>query len=290
MNICTGRTGMDINDKRIQKQIPWKTVAWLLLAFLLISSLATASETTRAFHWVDDEDYPPIIYRGADGKPAGIFYEIITEAFHRLDIPLRVEVYPWVRAQKIVAGGEADGMVTILTEARKKVFLGSDPILQVCEYIFFHENNSRKIEIMSARSLNDIRSFKIVETIGSGWTQENLKGFDITWVPDMNSAFNMMIKGRVDLFILNNLTGSYFIQKKIKQGGLFADGYKKILTSPYSIQTLAYRLLIRKDSPFANRIDDINTTIHRMEVDGTVQHIIEEAHLTPRGPVCNTKR
>ena len=280
---------MDTNNKRRQKQISWKTVACLLLVFLLSSTLAIAGDT-RAFYWVDDEDYPPFIYRGADGKPAGIFYEIITEAFHRLDIPLRVEVYPWVRAQKIVAGGEADGMVTILTEARKQVFLGSDPILHVCEYIFFHEDNSRKKEIMSARSLQDIRSFKIVETIGSGWTQENLKGFDITWVPDMNSAFNMMIKGRVDLFVLNNLTGSYFIKNKIKQGGLFSDEYKKILTSPYSIQTLAFRLLIRKDSPFANRIDDINNTIHRMEVDGTVDRIIEEAHLTPRGPVCNQKR
>ena len=106
----------------------------------------------------------------------------------------------------------------------------------------------------------------------------------------MKSAFNMMIKGRVDLFVLNNLTGSYFIKNKIKQGGLFSDEYKKIKTSPYSIQTLAFRLLVRKDSPFANRINEFNDTIHRMRVDGTVQHIIEEAHLIPHGPVCNQKR
>ncbi len=177
----------------------------LLLALFLAYGPASAGK--RAFHWVDDEDYPPLIYRGKDGKPAGIFYEIMTEAFHRLNIPLKVELYPWVRAQKIVAEGKADGMVTVLTKERKRLFLGSDPILLVCEQIFANKNNPRIEEIMSIRSLEEIKPFKVVEVIGSGWTKENLKGFNVIWVPNMDSAFNMLIKGRADIYIANGFVG-----------------------------------------------------------------------------------
>ncbi len=240
----------------------------------------------RAFHWVDDEDYPPLIYRGTDGLPAGILYEIMTEAFHRLDIPLEVEVYPWVRAQKIVADGKADGMVTILTDERKTFFLSSDPILLVCEHIFVHRNNPRIKEIMSIRSLKEVRPFKIVEVIGAGWTKENLKGFDITWVPNMDSAFNMLIKGRVDIYIANNFTGAAFIKKKIKKGNSISEGYKSIITNPYPLKTVAFRLLVRKDSPFTNVLDDFNKAIHQMQMDGTMQHIFEGTHLSQNNDIC----
>ncbi len=253
-------------------------LACLLLALVLTPNFVDAGNI-KAFHWVDDEDYPPLIYRGTDGKPAGIFYEIMTTAFHRLDIPLKVEVYPWVRAQKVVADGKADGMVTILTDARKPFFLGSDPILLVSEHIFVNRNNPRIKEIMSIRSLKEIRPFKVVEVIGAGWTKENLKGFDITWVPNMDSAFNMLIKGRVDIFMANSFIGIYFIKKKIKEENPFSEDYKSIITNPYPLKTIAFRLLVRKDSPFAKILEDFNKIIHQMQMDGTIQHILEKAQL-----------
>ena len=265
-----------------------RIVACFLLALVLMSNSADAGNK-KAFYWVDDADYPPLIYRGTDGQPAGIFYKIMTEAFKRLDIPLKVEIYPWVRAQKIVVEGKADGMITILTHARKPFFLGSDPLLIVCEYIFVNRNNPHAKEIMSIRSLKEVRPFKIVETIGAGWTRENLKGFNITWVPSMDSAFNMLIKRRVDIFILNSYSGSAFINKKIKEGSPFSEGYKSIISNPYPLKTLAFRLLVRKDSPFAKVLDDFNVTIHQMQKDGTIQHILEGAQLSQRDDGCNQR-
>ena len=270
----------------MQKRVIMQILACLVLALVAMPDIAGAGDI-KAFHWVDDEDYPPLMYRGADGKPAGIFYEIITEAFRRLDIPLKVKVYPWVRAQKIVAYGKADGTVTVLTGSRKQFFLDSDPILLVCEHIFVNRDNPRIKEIMSIRSLKEIRPFKVVEVIGSGWTKENLKGFNITWVPDMDSAFNMLIKGRVDIFIANSFTGAAFIKKKIKEGNSFSEGYKSIITNPYPLKTIAFRLLVRKDSPFAKMIDDFNETIHQMQMDGTIEHILEGAHLPQHGDARN---
>ena len=254
-----------------------KKVFCSFVVFILMFHSACAVEV-KAFHWVDDEDYPPLIYRGEDGKPAGIFFQIITEAFHRLNIPLRVETYPWARAQKIVADGKADGMVTILTNQRKRFFVGSDPVLLVSEHIFASKNNPRVKEIMAIRSLEAIQPYHVVETIGAGWTKEKLNGAKITWVPTMDSAFNMLIKNRADIFILNRYVGETFLQQKIKEEGNFSEGFKNIITNPYPLSTIAFRLLIRIGSPFENILGDFNHTIHQMQMDGTIQHILEGIH------------
>ena len=247
------------------------------MVFVLMLNSAGAKER-RAFHWVDDADSPPLIYCGKDGKPAGILYEIMTEAFRRLNIPLKVDTYPWARAQKIVADGKADGMVTVLTNARKRLFRASDPVLLVTEHVFTNKNNPRLKEILSIRSLKDLRPFKVVETIGSGWTKENLKDVDITWVPTVENAFNMVIKGRVDIYIANDYSGVAFIRRKIKEGGSFSEGYKNIIGNPYPLKTLAFRLLIRRDSPFVRILDDFNKTIHQMQMDGTIRQILKREH------------
>ena len=250
----------------------------VLLVFTLMCNAAYAEEK-KPFHWVDDADYPPLIYRGTDGKPAGIFYDIMTEAFRRLEIPLQVEVYPWARAQKIVASGKADGMVTVLTDSRRLLFHGSDPILLASEHIFVNKNNPRIKEIMAIRSLKGILPFKVVEIIGSGWTKENLIGANIIWVPTMDNAFNMLIKNRADIFIANRFTGADFLKKKMREAGPYAEGYKNIVSTPYPLKTIAFRLLVQKDSPFVNIIEKFNETLHQMQLDETIQHIIERTQL-----------
>ena len=249
---------------------------------------APSVEGKSPFRWVDDENYPPLIYRGPDGKPAGIFYEIVDEAFQRMGIPHKVRLYPWPRAQKIVIEGGADGLVTALTKKRKRYFVASDPILLASEEIFANRNNPRIDEIMAIRSLKQLRSFRVVETIGSGWTEENLQGAKIIWVPDMDNAFFMLIKGRADVYIANGFTGAYFIRKKIRIGDSLSEGYRQIIVNPYPLSTIAFRLLIRKGSPYVKIIDDFNKTIHQMQLDGTIQHIIENAGLPSQG-VYNKK-
>ena len=265
---------MEETKIRLHREFVIKTITCLFFALALMVNSVNAREI-KAFHWADDADYPPLIYRGVDGKPAGIFYQIMTEAFHRMGIPLKVDLYPWARAQKIVADGKADGMVTVLTNQRRQLFIGSDPVLLVSQHIFVNRNNPRVKEIMSIRSLKSIKAYRVVETIGSGWTKEKLKGAEITWVPTMDSAFKMLIKDRADIFVTNGFVGAAFLQKKIKEGGVFSEGYKTIIVNPYPLTTIAFRLLIRKNSPFVKILDDFNDTIHQMQMDGTIRHIIE---------------
>ena len=250
-----------------------------LLVTLIWTATSASAEITKPFLWADDEAYAPLIYRGADGKPAGLFYEIMTTAFQRMNIPLQVKTYPWVRAQKIVTDGKADGMVTVLTDTRKMLFVASEPIIIVSEHIFLNQNNPRMKEIMEINSIEGLKSFKLVETIGSGWTKENLKEHDITWVPDMNNAFNMLIKQRVDIFVLNDIIGADFINKKLKEDPQSSEDYKNIIINPFPLKTIKFRLLIRKNSYFANKLDDFNKVINQMQIDGTIQNILKRLQL-----------
>ena len=279
---------MEASKIRLNKEFVMKIITCLFFATALMVNPVNA-HGAKAFHWVDDEDYPPLIYRGVNGNPAGIFYQIMTEAFHRMGIPLKAEVYPWARAQKILADGKADGMITVLTKQRKQFFVGSDPILLVSEHIFVNRNNPRIREIMSIRSLKAIKAYRVVETIGSGWTMEELKGVRITWVPTMDSAFKMLIKDRADIFLSNGFVGAVFLEKKIKEGSVFSEGYKTIIVNPYPLTTVAFRLLIRKDSPFVKILNDFNRTIHQMQMEGTIRHILEEAHLPKLDGAYNQK-
>ncbi len=260
---------------KLKKEYILKIITYLFLVLTLMINSINASDI-KVFRWIDDKDYPPLIYLNPDGKPEGIFYQIMTKAFHHLGIPLKVELYPWARAQKMIADGKGDGMVTVLTKKRKQFFVASDPILLVSEHIFVNRNNPHIKKIMSIHSLKEILPYRIVETIGSGWTEQELKGANITWVPNMDSAFKMLIKNRADIFLANGFVGAVFLQKKIKEGGSTAEGYKKIITNPYPLRTIAFRLLIRKNSPFVKILDNFNNIINQMHMDGTIQKIIEE--------------
>ena len=246
-----------------------------VLALFAVASMASAVED-RPFIWADDEDYWPAIYRGSNGGPAGIFNDILTEVFARLDIPLEKSVYPWSRAQMMVKNGDADGMVTVYTKERAKFTVATDPIWEIGETLFFLRTNPRACDILKVDSLEDMRDFTLVDIQGSGWTEEQYKihGIkNVIWVPDTDSALNSIAAGRADIFIMFDLNAYKLLTKKRVEEGPLAEGFQNIITIMPNFARLPFRLLIRKDSPFAERVDDINKVLEEMKKDGTMQRI-----------------
>ncbi len=244
--------------------------------FLVLVSLGGHAAENRPFFWADDEAYWPVIYRGEDGKPAGIFNDIMTEVFKRLGIPLKKAVYPWKRAQAMVRNGQADGMVTVYTEDRKKFTVATDPIWEIGETLFFRRDNPKACRILKINSFDDLRGLKLVDTQGSGWTSANYKAHgieDVIWVPTVDSAFAMLAKGRADVFIMFDLNAYNILAKKKATSSPLAEGYRNIVAIMPTFKKLPFRLLIRKDSPYAGRVEDINRVLKAMREDGTYERI-----------------
>lgn len=234
---------------------------------------------TRAFIWADDEAYWPAIYRGGDGRPAGIFNEVVTEIFKRLDIPLKKSVYPWKRAQEMVKNGEADGMVTVYTKERAEFTLPTDPIWEISEILFFRRDNPKACKILKINSFDNLKGFSLVDTQGAGWTKQNYKKYgidNITWVPSTDSALNMLAKGRVDIFIMFDMNAYNLLAKKRVENSALSEGFQNIVAITPPFTKLPFQLLIRKDSPFVDKIDAINQTLKEIKKDGTYQRILQK--------------
>ena len=248
-------------------------VVWMVV---LLSLQVWAQPPSRPFVWADDEDYKPLIYRDENGKSAGIFYDVVTEAFRRMGVPLQNRLYPWSRAQKLVKEKKADGMVTVYTKSRQKFLVASEPIVTVEERVFVSKNNPKLREILSIDSIEGLKKFVIVDTIGAGWSKENLKGMKIIWVPTPESALNMVASGRADIYLMNNFTGPYFIKEQIKKGGPLHDKLQDVVMGRFPFAKMQYRLLIRKDSPYVKIVDKFNKTLREMRKDGTCGRIVQK--------------
>ena len=259
-------------------------ILFLITFLITITNLANAADM-RPFVWADDEDYRPAIYRGNDGKPAGIFNDILTEVFARLDIPLKKAVYPWKRAQKMVKEGDADGMVTVYTKERQAYLMATRPIWYISETLFFRRDNPRACKLLNLNSFEELQDLRIVDMAGSGWTQEQYKQHginNIIWVPTVDSAFNMLAKGRADVFIMFNLNAFNILSKKRAVKGVLSEGYQNIIAISPTFASLPFQLLINRESPFVKRIDDINRVLEVMKKDGTYQRIRKKyAGITP---------
>ncbi len=251
-------------------------LAVLCLMVLLTHSFLWGKLPDRPFQWADDEAFKPLIYRNSTGKSEGIFYDVLTEAFRRMKIPLRCKLYPWTRAQKMVEEGKADGMVTVATEARRKRFKATDPIVEVEEWVFVSRDNPRYKEILKIRSIKDLKRFTLVETIGSGWSRENFKGMRIIWVPTAQSALNMVASGRADIYLMSNYTGPFFVKEQIRKGGPLHDRLKKIVSGTHPLTKIDYQLLIRKNSMYVDIIDRFNRILRQMYRDGTYGRILQQ--------------
>lgn len=252
----------------------------LLIAIPLIWFQLSTASPNRPFRWADDENYRPLIYRDASGHPAGIFNDLMSELFRRLNVPLECRLYPWRRAQKLVREGRADGMITILTEERKKFLEASKPLITVNERVFTSRRNPRLQQILAVKSLDDLRKFTLVETSGSGWSKEHLEGMKVIWVTTAASALNMIATGRADIYLMGYYTGPEFLRMQIRRNGPLSDRLREIVMGPHPLAEVDYRLLIRKDSPYVDLVDRIDRTLQQMKEDGSYRTIVQryEAH------------
>jgi len=247
------------------------------LQYLLISSILIVNGDAKdRFLWVDDEDYKPYIYKDHDGKPKGVFKDLMVEIFKRMDIPLEYQLYPWKRSQKYVQDGKADGMVTVVTKKRLEFTIPTDPLINMYEKIFTRKDNPRIKEIMNITDISQFKGFKVLEYIGAGWAEEHFKDLDMVWVPKQTNALIMLANKRGDIYVTSEFIGISNIKDLIKANPKYANNLKKLVATKTPLTTLEFSLLIQKDSKFVDIIPKFNETLKEMKKDGTYDKIVNK--------------
>jgi polar amino acid transport system substrate-binding protein len=247
-----------------------------ILSMIVSSVFILNTYAKEPFIWYDDEDYRPYIYKNANGEPEGLFKEIMIEAFKRMDIPLKYEVYSWKRTQKYVKDAKADGMVTVYTKKRSEFLIHTNPLLVAHAKIFARSDNPQIKKIMKIKKISEFKDYKVIDYIGAGWAEESYKGLDIIWVPQNTNAFLMLANKRADIYVAGEFIGINNIQTLIRDKPQYATNLKKLIYGKFSFVDMDFDLLIRKDSKYAYIVPIFNKTLNKMKLDGTYSHILNK--------------
>lgn len=237
----------------------------LLLGFLLMGTATGHAETLRFVYF---EQFEPFSWKENE-QMRGIFIDVIDEALtNRLGISVTHEGYPWKRAQAMVQNGEADGMCTIITPERLAYAQGTTiPIITANFKMFTAANHPRLDQLQQVKTLQDLTAFKLVDVLGSGWAEQNLKDMDVHFVASYQQVFLLLESGRDDVAIRNDWQTRYMVKKLGFEGKIIA------LPQPMTPEAQPYSILIGKKSPFAAQIERLNAVLKQMEQDGTLQMI-----------------
>jgi len=247
------------------------TVFTLCIFFIIAPSLAFAE-----FFIADDEAFPPYISANEDNKPVGIFFDILTTAFKRMNEPLRYEVFAWNRAQKIAKELEADALITVPTAARQEYFVKSKYPVFVMKYkIFTQSDNPQLQKIKSIESLKDLKGLKIVDYLGDGWAKENLAQYEIDWTPNIYAVCRKLAAGRGDIFIQDEFV-TYYSIKMIKKEATYKYGhlnFDNLISFDVPVSPVAFHLLVNKKSPYLYLLDQYDQAFSEMKANGEVEAI-----------------
>jgi diguanylate cyclase (GGDEF)-like protein/PAS domain S-box-containing protein len=114
-----------------------------MAALLLPASPARAFTPPATLTVVTDENYPPYLFRGDDGRLQGILKDKWDLWSARTGVAVRVEGMDWSLAQHLVQKGQADILEAVaLTPQRAKLYEFSPPYSEVDARVYFHRSVS----------------------------------------------------------------------------------------------------------------------------------------------------
>ena len=171
----------------------------LLLAVLCWPLLTWGQQMTLV---AAADPYPPYVYPQAPGE--GLAMEIVRAAFKTQGYAVKLEIMPWVRAEKGVSDGRYDILVDVWrTEARLKEFMFTVPY--AVSRIKFIKRKDNPFEFTGLASLNGLR-VGVIRGYGYSDAFNKAGTFVRDEVPSLENNLNKLLVRRIDLTLEDEIT------------------------------------------------------------------------------------
>ncbi len=160
-------------------------------------------------------DYEPFVSSNPE-KP-GFILEVVKKLFELANIPLEVKFYPWRRCEKLVEAGEVFAALPYFkNEDRVNRFEFSRPLANSVNRFFYSVD--RFPEGFSWSSLNSFIDKKIAAVSGY-WYIKSFKraGISMVMVNSDEQSIAMLLKGRADFSLMDEMTALIIIKKNHNQ-------------------------------------------------------------------------
>lgn len=235
----------------------------ILILALIFACFHPAQSAEQVFK-IYTEEFPPYNYTDK-GEITGISTEIVREILRRLDHPEDIEISSWLNAYRLVQ--EKDNTIlysTTRSPFREDLFKWVGPLVPN-NIVFF----ARTISGISIKTLNDAKK---VGRIGVymddfGEILLNEKGFtNLRSVPDNRVNIKDLVEGKIDLWIINELTGN----QMAREIGL-ANKIEKV----YDVQKEFMYIAFSKNTP-DSIIDKWQKALDEIKADGTYAQIFSK--------------
>ncbi len=218
-------------------------------ALSLTPTLTLAANDTIICNW--NKTFPPYSME-YDGQMTGILVDCMNDLLgKRMGYTVEHRGYAWPVAQDMVRTGNGDTLCTNNTDARKQFMIFSkDPVVESPPSIFCAVDNPRINEINGIQDAFGLKHFRQVDYQGNGWARKTFPPFlNITYAPTLADAFQMIARGKADIFVGNGLAAMYVI----KQLGLKNTIHSRELAIG---EPSSFHFGLRQDFPKAQQVMD----------------------------------
>ncbi|MBO6893262.1 MAG: transporter substrate-binding domain-containing protein [Roseibium sp.] len=233
-------------------------------AVLTTASAAAADTTIRFAHY---DAYPPITF-GSGQAVQGILVESIKAIFEKVDgYTPEFHGYPWARAQKLVEHGELDAFCTVATTKRQEyAVFGKEKVWGPERVAFYASDNPRAEEIKGISTMTDFGKFQIVDYLGNGWGETNLKDYSVYKVDSLADVFQLVNSNRSDIHVSPYAIGKH----QLNELGLDLP----VVELPFLENSSRFVIGIRKDFPGAeDLIAKLDAAISELSAENRFEQI-----------------
>jgi diguanylate cyclase (GGDEF)-like protein/PAS domain S-box-containing protein len=237
---------------------------WLIFFLTLIFSSIQPVQSSESNFRIYTEEFPPYNYT-TQGKITGISTEIVREILHRLDHSDNIEISSWSRAYRLLQ--KKDNIIlysTTRSPIREDLFKWVGPLVPN-NTVFF----ARAASNISIKTLNDARKVGRIGVYKDDFGELLLKDKDFTnlrSIPDNRENLKDLINGKIDLWIINELTGNHFA----RQAGLLHK-----IEKVFAIQKDFMYLAFSKSTP-DSVINKWQIVLDEIKADGTYAQIFSK--------------
>ena len=160
-----------------------------------------------------DDSYPPYMY-SSNGEPAGLYYDLISGVFERMDLPVAIEPMPWTTAVERTDRGEIGLGGLYKNDARLEKYDYSEAILEEKLMVFVRPGKEFEFN-----GLEDLKG--LVVGVNSGWSYgqafDEAREKGVINAEEAKSDTENLLKlqaGEIDVAIVDSLAARTIIAKR----------------------------------------------------------------------------
>ncbi|OZG71388.1 hypothetical protein BTA51_20850 [Hahella sp. CCB-MM4] len=213
---------------------------------------------------------PPFLYND-NGKPAGMYLDIVLAVFGAMDQPVEVQIHPFRRALQMAYDGKSIVAGILKTSERLKYLEYSDPIYQEDMVVFSvmnHPKYYQVVEDMKGRTFGVILGWSYGEVVDKARDSLLFNTVDGTLTANILATD----QGTVDGFLHSRLSGLYQLQVSGMSDRI------RVVSDPISKVGI---FIAAKKGKYSDILHDFNDTLTLLKGNGTLDKIIQQYSTFP---------